>query len=670
MGAARAGGLHPRDGRDREARSPARSSPTSSSSSSASSSKEARRRRTSTSSTPSGRACSAEHLLDLSRASARRWPSTSPRWWPTTGPGPAGGHAVPRQRGDPRVPYGPPSRIRLLRAARHLGRAGDDGARHTEGRAGQGASRLLGLRVAGSALRGSDLQRPRVAGLRGWRAHHRRRRDDLRQQPAHDPGLEPGRGAGSAPSLPRRSIGYRETESDGLWRAGKAAFLRSWPATYAASQSSMSTVQGRFDITFVPSGSAGRAVVLGENSLAVSRHSLHVDEALALVRYLSRRDVQLARSRTTSLTPTIPDLYDDPAVVKAHPYYTSLKEVLQGGALSRPAAASGPKYTEVSRAYSRAVHSVLTREQKAATAVASLERELRGSPAIPARASGGLPGTLGNRDLAAAEQGRVERKGAPAEEGDRRRHADHERRRSAPRRRRSASAPGAMPSTVRGPSAPPGPRPAGVIRPIRSRAPLSRREHGDRRRSQGPLTAGKAGRAVDDEGDRHAHAQHQEAERRATRSGTWRTVSARSGSFGRPVEATPAWATELETPPNPSIEVFASTTARVVTVATSGRPGNGAVWNATWPGTESSTSVPAPGRLQTRTLPPIRSARSRIPESPQWPSRPTRRTSGSIPHPSSRTRTRRPSRARSTATSIRLPPEWRNAFTSASRPIR
>jgi trehalose/maltose transport system substrate-binding protein len=182
---------------------------------------------------------------------------------------------------------------------------------------------------------------------------------------------------------PPEVIGYRETEAENLWRAGNAAFLRSWPATYVASQGSASTIQGRFDVTFMPSGSAGRAVVLGENSLAVSRYSLHVDEAMALVRYLTRRDVQLARSRTTSVPPTIPDLYDDPVVVKANPYYSSLRQVLMGGALYRPSAVSGPRYTEVSRAYFRAVHSVLTRQQKAAAAVASLERELQwitGSP--------------------------------------------------------------------------------------------------------------------------------------------------------------------------------------------------------------------------------------------------------------------------------------------------
>ena len=184
---------------------------------------------------------------------------------------------------------------------------------------------------------------------------------------------------------PPEVVGYRELESENMWRTGNAAFLRSWPATHAASLASP-TIRGRFAVTLVPAGSEGRAVVLGENSLAVSRYSRHPDEAVALVRYLSRRDVQLGRSRTTSMAPTHPDIYDDPAVLQSNPYYPALKQVLLRGALSRPSAVSGPKYAEVSRAYFRAVHSVLTGEQTAANAVASLERDLVWITGFPVRA--------------------------------------------------------------------------------------------------------------------------------------------------------------------------------------------------------------------------------------------------------------------------------------------
>ena len=175
---------------------------------------------------------------------------------------------------------------------------------------------------------------------------------------------------------PPEVVGYREADAENAFRDGKAAFMRNWPSNYSPTQGSTSRVRGQFDITLVPGGSGGHAMALGENALAVSRHSLHADEAVALVKYLSRRDVQLARSRLTSLPPTLPDLYDEPRVLAANPYYAPLKKVFLGGAISRPSAVTGLKYGAVSRAYFRAVHSVLTRQQKAAAAVAALEREL------------------------------------------------------------------------------------------------------------------------------------------------------------------------------------------------------------------------------------------------------------------------------------------------------
>jgi trehalose/maltose transport system substrate-binding protein len=159
--------------------------------------------------------------------------------------------------------------------------------------------------------------------------------------------------------------------------------MRSWPYF---SQDVGPRIRGRFELTFVPGGAGGHAMVLGENALAVSRYSRHVDSAVALVKYLSRRDVQLERARVTSLPPTVPDLYDDPEVLRANPFYTPLKRVFLGGAVSRPSSVTGLKYADVSRAYFRAVHSVITRQQPAAAAAAALERELVWITGFPVRA--------------------------------------------------------------------------------------------------------------------------------------------------------------------------------------------------------------------------------------------------------------------------------------------
>src|SRR5580658_6876053 len=63
--------------------------------------------------------------------------------------------------------------------------------------------------------------------------------------------------------------------------------------------------------------------------------------------------------------------------------------------------------------------------------------------------------------------------------------------------------------------------------------------------------------------------------------------------------------------------------------------------NASLPGIQSRTTVPALARLNTFNRPPIRSARSRMFVKPQCPSLPDFSSSSSIPHPLSRTETRK-----------------------------
>jgi len=171
-------------------------------------------------------------------------------------------------------------------------------------------------------------------------------------------------------------VAYREWDTLNLWRSGNAAFMRNWPTSFIVSRSEGSSVRNRFAVTFLPQGQAGRAGTLGGASLSVSRHSRHPKEAVALVRYLCRRDVQRARSLVTSQPPTIPELYEDPEALKANPHFAQLKQLVREGLVARPSTVTGKKYPEVSEAYFNAVHSVLTREKSAAKAAADLEGQL------------------------------------------------------------------------------------------------------------------------------------------------------------------------------------------------------------------------------------------------------------------------------------------------------
>jgi trehalose/maltose transport system substrate-binding protein len=190
-------------------------------------------------------------------------------------------------------------------------------------------------------------------------------------------------GSISPPSV----VGYEEWDALNVWVAGDAAFMRGWPTAYLDSHAAESPIRDRFDVGLLPGGSARRVGTLGGAALAVSRFSAHPREALELVRYLSSSDVQTKRSRVFSQPPTLPDLYELPAVLDPNPRFALLSQAFRTGIVQRPSGVTGKKYHDVTNAYIKAVHSVLTRETSGPEAAAALENELvritgfkRGSP--------------------------------------------------------------------------------------------------------------------------------------------------------------------------------------------------------------------------------------------------------------------------------------------------
>jgi trehalose/maltose transport system substrate-binding protein len=172
-------------------------------------------------------------------------------------------------------------------------------------------------------------------------------------------------------------VGYREWDSLNVWVAGDAAFMRHWPSAYIDSRAAGSLIRNEFDTALLPGGKAGQVGTLGGWGLAVSRFSAHPREALELVRYLTRRDVQVKRARVLSQPPTLPELYNLPEVLGPNPRFALLRQAFQAG-VSRPSEVTGKKYEDVSDAYIQSVHSVLTGEKSAPEAAAALENELVG----------------------------------------------------------------------------------------------------------------------------------------------------------------------------------------------------------------------------------------------------------------------------------------------------
>ena len=171
-------------------------------------------------------------------------------------------------------------------------------------------------------------------------------------------------------------VNYLEWDGVNMWLAGKAAFMRNWPAAYVVSQAAHSNVKGKFDVSVLPRGRARHASVLGGTSYGVSRYSRYPDEATQLIRFLCRRDVQRWRTRVLPEPPVMPSLYQDPEVLKANPYFARFGQAFVSTIVTRPSTVTADKYTDVSKAYFEAVHSVLTHRTPGTTAAAGLEAKL------------------------------------------------------------------------------------------------------------------------------------------------------------------------------------------------------------------------------------------------------------------------------------------------------
>jgi trehalose/maltose transport system substrate-binding protein len=176
---------------------------------------------------------------------------------------------------------------------------------------------------------------------------------------------------------PPSVISYQEWDaSNAFWIKGRAAFFRGWTSDYFLTYPLDVPFRDQSGITSVPGGKSARVATLGGFGLGVSRSSAHQREAIKLVQFLTRREAELERNHSQREPPTRPEIFELPALLKAFTRLGRSDERRGGGTVTRPSTITGQKYDDVSQAYARAVHSVLTGQSKALDAAAALEKEL------------------------------------------------------------------------------------------------------------------------------------------------------------------------------------------------------------------------------------------------------------------------------------------------------
>ena len=113
---------------------------------------------------------------------------------------------------------------------------------------------------------------------------------------------------------------------------------------------------------------------MGGTGTAVSIHSAHRQEAIALVRFQLRALMQAGEKGGPGAGPAQTEFSDLPFI--AEPDASPPASNLLTAIIARPSVATGSKYKPASKAYIDAVHSVLTGEKEGPAAAAELEKQL------------------------------------------------------------------------------------------------------------------------------------------------------------------------------------------------------------------------------------------------------------------------------------------------------
>lgn len=176
---------------------------------------------------------------------------------------------------------------------------------------------------------------------------------------------------------PEGVTSFAEEDARNMFQGGNAAFMRNWPYAYSLGNSDDSAVKGKFDVAPLPNGDSGHgSAALGGWQLAVSKYSENTEVAADVALFMANEKSQKMRAIEGSFNPTIKSLYEDEEVLEASPFFGSLYDVFIN-ATPRPSTQTAPNYNAVSTAFFTSVHSVLTGEVDAESALEELELDLQ-----------------------------------------------------------------------------------------------------------------------------------------------------------------------------------------------------------------------------------------------------------------------------------------------------
>jgi trehalose/maltose transport system substrate-binding protein len=181
---------------------------------------------------------------------------------------------------------------------------------------------------------------------------------------------------------PPSVVSYREADTMLIFDSGRAAFSRIWILTPMSRRGQARQIGWRSTppavktgLSRMPAGPEGSAGTLGGTGTAISLHSTHRQEAMALLRFQLRSLIDAGEKESGPGGPIQLELSDPPSISEPGVPPKSSKQGA-GVIAARPSIETGTAYKAVSKAYSDAVHSVLIGQMSGPEAAAKLEMQL------------------------------------------------------------------------------------------------------------------------------------------------------------------------------------------------------------------------------------------------------------------------------------------------------
>jgi trehalose/maltose transport system substrate-binding protein len=176
---------------------------------------------------------------------------------------------------------------------------------------------------------------------------------------------------------PPSVVSYTATDAENkFWVSGEAAFLLSHAIVYEIFAADK-PFRDQGGVTSVPAGKSSRVATLGGYALGISRFSVHRAETVKFIQFLLRKQAEFRATHLEKRGDRNVEYFEVPTIMKEiYPWWYKAGESGGSALISRPSAVAGSNYEAVSVAYTRALHSVLTRESAAPAAAAALQNEL------------------------------------------------------------------------------------------------------------------------------------------------------------------------------------------------------------------------------------------------------------------------------------------------------